>query len=448
MQYGFGFVFSLVLIIGSSYLLLRDTAYSCFDNVQNGQETGVDCGGNCVRICSVDVLQPEVIWATSFEITDGQYNALAYVENPNQRAATTELNYTFELYDGSFLITKRSGTTVFPPNSVYPIFEGRLNTGDRKVTETRLIIEPVDIWQPATAGREQFRSSGINLTNADERPRLEVSIENTELTEASDVEVVATLFNDAGEPLTASETYIEKIAARSSQDITFTWPNSIARTVRSCIIPTDVMLAIDVSGSMNNDGGTPPQPITDTLAAAQEFVRGLSEDDQAAVVSFASTADVVATLSSSHTQTASAVNLLQIAPEEETGFTNTAAALDAAATELNSTRHNVDARKVLVLLTDGLPTGERDQEEIIAEVEAKAAELMSQGIRVYAIGLGQNVDLDFINNLVDDRANAFYAPTRSELSGIYSEITTSLCESGTAKIDVIAKTKANFTPLR
>lgn len=447
-QYGLGLFFVLFLISGSSYLLLRDTTVSCFDGVQNGDEAAVDCDGSCVRICAISALPPKVLWTNSFEITEGQYNAVAYVENLNEIAATAELRYTFEFYEGNNLVTKRTGTTIFPPNSIYPIFEGRVLTEGKTITSTKLILEPVEIWQPATAGREQFRSSDINLIGADARPRLDATIENTELTPASGVEIVATLFNDAGQPLTASQTYIDSIAARSSENIVFTWPNSIARTVRSCIIPTDVVVAIDLSGSMNNDGGTPPQPITDALASAADFVARLGEKDQSGVVTFATNSSLEAQLSSSHISAATKINSLLIRPEEESGSTNTASALELAAAELSSERHNENARRVLVLLTDGLPTGKKDQAEIIAEVEARAKELIASGVIVYAIGLGENVDFDFVKNLASTQDTAFLAPTRTDLNAIYSEITGSICESGTAKIDIIAKTKANFTPLR
>ena len=86
-----------------------------------------------------------------------------------------------------------------PPNSVYPIFEGRIYT-DTPITSTRLVLETADMWLPAYIGREQFKTSNILLTGADTRPRLEASIENTELTSAEKVEIVATLFNESGDP--------------------------------------------------------------------------------------------------------------------------------------------------------------------------------------------------------------------------------------------------------
>jgi Mg-chelatase subunit ChlD len=214
------------------------------------------------------------------------------------------------------------------------------------------------------------------------------------------------------------------------------------------VIPTDVVLGIDLSGSMNNDGGTPPQPISDTLVAAKNFIGRLGEKDQSAIVTFATEARTERTLNKNHTDTATLVSSLAIDPIEEVGYTNTPAALTAAANELDSERHNRDARRVLVLLTDGLPTGRGQSEELLEETKNTAKNIAESGVSIYVIGLGSNVDEAFVSALVSDPTHAFYAPTAADLESIYNTISTALCESGATRIDVIAKTPTNFAPLR
>ncbi len=401
-----------------------------------------------MRIDPNRVIAPAVVWTQSFLVAEGQYNAVAYVENDNQTAGTPELKYTFQLLNKGMVVAERSGVTVLPPNSSYPVFEGRIFTEDRQeVTETRLVLEPALMWLPASVGRDQFRSIDIQLLGADSRPRLNVEIENTELVAAENVEVVATIFNTSGTPITSSQTFVENINPRSTENITFTWPNPLTRTVKSCVIPTDVVLGIDLSGSMNNDGANPPQPVTDALAAAGTFVNSLQEEDQIGVVTFATRAELTTQLNNIHGAVANAVLGLVIEPASEVGFTNTPAALEVAMAELNSERHNENARRVLVLLTDGLPTasGETD---IVAQTVATAQAVNESGIEVYVIGLGQDVDADFVRSIASDASNAFFAPSGSDLASIYAEITTSLCEAGEGKIEIVAKTKTNFAPLR
>ncbi|MFW6209962.1 MAG: vWA domain-containing protein [Patescibacteria group bacterium] len=448
LYYGTGLASVLTVIGVVVYFTNFYTAPTCLDGQQNGNEAGIDCGGDCVQVCAAEVIPPVEVWTQHFPITDGQYNVVGYVENDNQTVGTPELHYTIELLSNGTVVAEVSDTTILPPNSVYPIFAGPVYT-DRKqpVTDTRLILEPPELWLPASAGRGQFRTRDIALQNADVDPELSVRFENTSLDPATDVEVVATIFNDQGEPLTASQTYIEEIRGRSTEDLVFTWPNPIAKTVRSCIIPTDVALGIDLSGSMNNDSADPPQPLTDTLTAASSFITNLRSNDQVAVVTFATRAAVTTPLTNFHISVADAVRDLGIDPTEETGFTNTVEALEQAQTELNSERHNPDARRVLVVLTDGLPTA-ADDADPAAQAAATAAALQADGIEIYAIGLGEAVDRAFIEQLASDSSNAFFAPESSDLDAIYQEITTALCESGPTKIDVIAKSSANFAEIR
>ena len=143
------------------------------------------------------------------------------------------------------------------------------------------------------------------------------------------------------------------------------------------------------------------------------------------------------------------IEALTITPEAEVGYTNTGAAIESITGEINSTRHNADARKAVVLLTDGLPTSQTEDETMVLEsVIQKAKALELSGAELFVIGLGNNVDRDFLSSLVTESQNVYFAPNSSDLNGIYEQITAALCESGATRIDVIPKTKTNFTPLR
>jgi hypothetical protein len=96
-QYSTGFLSVLGVCGVLIYFLAFYNPASCFDGILNGQETFVDAGGTCVQIDPTTVIPPSLVWAKSFEIAEGQYNAVAYVENENQTAATPALEYTFQL---------------------------------------------------------------------------------------------------------------------------------------------------------------------------------------------------------------------------------------------------------------------------------------------------------------------------------------------------------------
>lgn len=441
-QYGAGFLVVLALTITPLYYIFLYHTPTCFDGFMNGDERGIDCGGACKLVCTSDIIPIMSVWAESFKVIDGQYNAVAYVENRNKQVGTPSLSYTFSLYDDAGLITERSGTTVLPPDGVYPIFEGRIETQGRVPTKTTISFGDNTQWFPGKVGRDQFTLAQRSLVGADSRPRLITQLTNTSLDTAKDVEVVAVIFNSQKKPLTASRTFLTEFPGRSTQEVVFTWPQPIAKTLRSCEVPTDVVLGIDLSGSMNNDGGEPPQPITAVLKAAESFVLRLKSQDQIGVVTFATEAELRQALTKSISSVAGFIDGLTIDPASEHGSTNTGDALAQMSNELISSRHNTDARKVGIILTDGLATAPGKDPAGYALEKAQA--LKAHGVELFAIGLGRDVDTKFLEGIATDKAHTFIAPTTKEVENIYQTITAAICEDGPSIIEVTAKPKTIF----
>lgn len=439
------FVFLTLMSTGLYYLFAYE-APTCFDLSRNGDERGIDCGGSCTRICSIDIIPPAELWVRSFKIQDGQYNAVAYIENRNMNVGTPELAYTIGLYDSGGLITERTGTTVLPPGSVYPIFEGRIETGSRVPTQTTIELSEDVVWLPAEAGREQFKIERRELKSADSKPVLTASLTNTSLAEAKDVEIVATIFDAKGNALTSSRTFVEYFGGRTTKDVVFTWPRPIAKTVRSCQVPTDVVIAIDLSGSMNDDGGNPPEPVSSVLTAASAFVTRLKENDQVSIITYATDAITQEVLTPDKTRVGQVVKNLNIAKKDETGSTNTGDALKRGYEELLSQRHNPDARKVLVLLTDGLANapGERPEEY----AQERAEELKRADVEIFTIGLGEKVNEAFLRSIASSKSSYLKAASAGTVDQIYRSVTGAICEDGVAVIEIVPKTSASFAPLR
>jgi Mg-chelatase subunit ChlD len=210
-------------------------------------------------------------------------------------------------------------------------------------------------------------------------------------------------------------------------------------------VATDVAVAIDLSGSMNNDGDNPPQPITSVLKAARDFVLRLNKGDQTSLVTFASDAEVVSKLTSDRSLVGTLIENLEIKPESEQGNTNTGDALRYALDELQSERYNKDARRAIVLLTDGLATAPDPEPETYAR-EA-AALVKAEGVELFTIGLGSSLNEAFLEELATDKKHFFRAPTTQMLGTIYSGITSALCVEGSAQIDIIAKPKGTYQSL-
>lgn len=440
--YGTFFLSLCALMSYGLYLMYGYTPPSCLDGRQNGDELGIDCDGRCARVCSAS-LEPSVRWANAFRATQGMYNAVAYVENRNVGIGVAQLQYTVSLYDAQGIIAERNGVIELPPNSVVPIFESRMQTGDRTPTKTIVSLDSAPVWVRASQGQESIFVRGRSLINADTAPILNATLENTSLEELSDLDVVATIFDRRGTPLTASRTRIPLFPPRSERAVTFTWQEPIAKTLRSCEVPSDIVLAIDLSGSMNNDAGDPPEPITSVLRAASMFTDRLGTQDQVSLVTYATRAEVVASLTSDHERVRQSITELGIDPLEEQGSTNTGDAVNRAREVLSSDRHNTNARKVLILLTDGRATGP-DTADPEAYAREAAETLKEDGVIVYAIGLGQLVNESFLKELASSELHYFNAPTAATLNDIYTTITSALCEEGASVIEIIPKRSGMF----
>jgi Mg-chelatase subunit ChlD len=466
LQYGVGFTAFWIIVGGAFYYTNTYTPPTCFDNLQNNTEAGVDCDGSCVRICASSVTPPVVEWAESFKIQDGQYNAVAYIQNRNLQAGTPVLKYKFQLLENGSLIAERSGTTVLPPNTIYPIFEGRIITTDgREPTETRFELEPAELWLPANYVRNQFRVIDLNLENTDTTPRLTTKIENTELTDADGIETVATIFDSEGKPQTVSRSFIDKFASRSIREVVFTWPNSIAKTIKSCEVPSDIMVVLDRSGSMSADGGEPPEPLESAKIAAQNFILQAQSSTQIGLVSYAaSTTFPIEQVLTSDKETAAKAATAVAMGKDGTQYTNMGDAFATALAELTSERHRDNARKVIVFLTDGdvtMPfnpeTNQLDRNYAATYALEKANAAKDASVTIYTIGFGQALqkedgsmtrDIELIRSLASEPGLYYEAPTIADLENVYKQIATGLCEAGPTKIEVIPKNKTTFTPLQ
>lgn len=430
-------------IVGFIYVTFIYERPTCFDGWKNGQELGKDCGGVCARACLVDVEPPIVRFTQAFRISPGMYNAVAYVENRNVTVGVKALKYKFVFYgDNDRVLTTVGGTTTLPPDNVYAIFEKRINLNGIDATRVALEIDSDAVWERMEDGRERFAVQSTLLKSADFEPRLEATILNQSLENAELVEAVATIFDAQGNPLTTSEITIPEIPGGASKRVTFTWPEPIAKTLRTCAVPSDVMLAIDLSGSINDDGGTPPEPLATVLRAARGFANRLRTGDQAGIVTFATNASVESTLMSNTEEISTRIAQLSVKPADERGSTNIGDGLKEAIIELLSPRHNPDARKVVVLLTDGKANAPILEGEDLAPEDyalAVAEEGKKRGVEIFAIGLGKGVNGAFIDALASNPASGYLAIDSSTLDGIYTSISSSICEEGAAVIDIIPK---------
>lgn len=417
-------------------------APTCSDGKQNQKELGVDCGGPCSILCEAQAFNPIVLWQRSFKGNLDMYNAVAYIENPNLDSSARNLPYIFKFYDErGVLIFEREGKTDVLANRIFPIFEDRIETKGRVPAKVTFEFTREPIWEVDESQPLDIRVSSQSLLSDRAFPRVVGTVENKSSTPLFNVEVVAIVYDSNDNAVTASRTFIEKLDKNSSADVVFTWPGALDFGENICEKPADVMLVIDRSGSMDDDSISPPEPLTAVKSSAMSFVDNLKENDRVGIVSFASSVKdpIDEVLSPDFISVKKIISDIAI-DTDGLQNTNIGEGILKALQELQSVRHRLEAKPVIVLLTDGIPS-----EPLIADdpeypkkyVLSAGEEVKNKKAELYVIGLGENVDSPFLKSLATRPELYFETLASGGLTKIYQAIATEICQKGPTKIQIV-----------
>ena len=186
-------------------------------------------------------------------------------------------------------------------------------------------------------------------------------------------------------------------------------------------VGVDVMLVVDRSGSMTG------RKIDSARAAGIAFINEMNFDvSRVGLVVFNTEAIQPVGL---ETDAATVVEAL-IGFGDAIGGTDVGEGIQLAANALATTgRPNVP--HVIVVMTDGRP----ESADVDADMAALAAK--AQGVRLFSIGFGGDVDTALLKRVASTPDDYYFAPSTAELSGIYTEIARRLTGGIIAKTAVI-----------
>ena len=203
--------------------------------------------------------------------------------------------------------------------------------------------------------------------------------------------------------------------------------------------PTDIVLALDRSGSMTG------APLASMKAGAKTFIDIIAEatggtasgqigsGSHIGIVSFADTA-------TENTQLITSVDTLKNAVDSLTvgGNTNHADAFTKATQMLSASSSQ---NRVIVLFTDGNTTAGAPPTPVVAAAKA-------QGIIIYCIGLvgSDGVDVDMLNQWATDPAAAHVAvtPNAADLEELFAELAANISKTGATDIVINETVTSDF----
>jgi hypothetical protein len=438
----------ILLSIYPIYKTFFSAAPTCFDGKQNQGEVGVDCGGPCTLVCSQQVTPVNIIWGNFFKVQDGIYDIAALIENQNTGAGVKHLAYTLRLFDGSNqLIAERSGVSFLNPNERTLLFEPNVEVLNQVPARVEVDLGTPE-WTVAKDTKPSLVVKNKVLSNTDTEPRLTVTLENDDNTPLQNIEARALVYDAQRNIIAVSSTFVDGLIPGESRTVFFTWPNPISGIgyQHACTAPVDAMLVFDRSGSMNDDNTDPPEPITTAKNAAQAFVDNMQARDDIGLVSFATNASLDQALTSDRTRLKSAINAITIGTPDNEQQTNIGDGARAAINELVSGHTRADAKKALVLLTDGIasrplnPNDPKDEQYPETYAEQQIAQAKADNILVYVIGLGAKVNQSFLQSIATTPAYYYGAATASDLAQIYREIAASVCTDEAFITEILVRT--------
>ena len=207
---------------------------SCDDGVQNGRETGVDCGGEC-SLCHEEPKKLFDVWARSFLVTEGAYAAVAYVENQNKDLYVPEVQFEIELYDkDNVFIERASENTAIMPNGVTPVFVPHILTGNREAATAsfRFTEEPkfVPVEQPWNVSITDIYIE----TPEDDPAYVRASAMNAGDKVIKEADFVIILYDEEDVAVAASRTYEKNILPEEARILQFSWVHPIALRKGTC----------------------------------------------------------------------------------------------------------------------------------------------------------------------------------------------------------------------
>lgn len=453
LQYTLGFILVLLLLVGyPMYIVIHAVFYTpptCFDGKLNQDEDDIDCGGPCERVC-VGAAQPlSVLWARALPGATGYYDVAAKIDNINPTARLDSFDYVIRIYDKyDSLIYEKDGQSYADAGERFLVFEPNIYLGDDTPARTEIeILEPLQ-WLTADRKTVSLKIVSKELLHTENGSRLNATVQHQGIVGSySDIDIYAVVSDITGSPVGISQTYIKSLTAGDDKGIFFTWPVSLKeQTAGLCedranlptelLVPSDVMLVFDRSGSMNNDGGDPAQPISDAKEAAKEFANRMLSVDRGGLVSFATEASfpIDQELTDSAFELKDAIDDITIGTPDNEQHTNLGDGIKKAREELEKNGRD-KAKRAIIVLTDGVASrplnldGNVDEEYAEQYAALQADQVLKDDMMLYVIGLGSDINEQLLAYDVSSSPDKYYhAASSEELSRVYTDIAQAVCE--------------------
>lgn len=235
-----------VLVIGTGlYFVLRPTP-TCNDGKRNQDETDIDCGGSCTAVCVEHVLGEALIVREVATVPDsnGFYDVLGQVENPNDDIGASRFTYRFTLFDAKDQsLGTASGTSFILPRETKTLLAFHVGSGAAPSAHVKLALSDV-VWERLSDYREPPR-----ITVSDKRFNQIVKgigfgealglVTNDSPFDFRSLVVKVILRDAGGVPLAVNQTEMRTVSSNERRDFRLVWPEFFPGTVAAMDVEVD-----------------------------------------------------------------------------------------------------------------------------------------------------------------------------------------------------------------
>ncbi len=229
------YILIIVIAVALSAIVLPPLVYNwlkpamCNDALKNGTETGVDCGGNCPRLC-FDVQKPlEVEWSRIIHVDDNVYSLAFSVENQNFESFAYNVAYQCTIVDAEYSKLKTvSGTISIPPAGRYVVTDNSLEIPQGKPDKILCALANHYVYLPLPHDSipNPFLITKVLLETETTRPRAKATVATNDQKRLFHfVDFVASVYDSNDSLVAVSKTRVPRLKAGKDYDLVYTWPN-------------------------------------------------------------------------------------------------------------------------------------------------------------------------------------------------------------------------------
>ncbi len=227
--YGALYLLFWAALISGIYFWFLKPAPSCFDNIQNQGEEGIDCGGPCTVACSLKTVKPiETLGRIlTFSPDQEHLSLLVQINNPNLDYAARSFSYSFSIYDnqGNVVQTFRGDSFAYAGEIKYILVPNASVPRTGSFGEVKFRVENLD-WVSASKlrGMPNIVASGLDVHSASTSLTVDGRLANNDTVTFSQVTVVAIFKGQYGQVAGTSQTTIENLAPNESRPFSVLHP--------------------------------------------------------------------------------------------------------------------------------------------------------------------------------------------------------------------------------